>query len=162
MSKQQNSSRARAIVIAAIFGTFLAACAHQPGGNQVSDGLSPFNAARNQALSLVVSAKRTLDATDLNTLTVAYTGLEEKASAYASFIVEAVTTSSFDPNRNSQYAANLQQAIASFDKTFATLVTTKQTLVSSAWLPGFAQRCRRAGISTTGHLPRCRRRPKPI
>jgi hypothetical protein len=80
---------------------------------------------------------------NLNTL-----ALEEKANAYASFIVEAVTTSSFDPNRNAAYAANLANAIAAFNKAFAALVATKQTMITGAWVPP-RRRSKRTGINIT-------------
>jgi hypothetical protein len=134
MTKKQNS---RAVAVAALLTLALAGCAHRTA--QVQDGFTPFSSLRNQAVALVASAKRTLDAADVNTLAVAYTNLEEKANAYAGFMVEAVTTSSFDSGRNAKYASDLAGAIAVFDKSFAALVTVRQPVVTAAWVPSFAQ-----------------------
>jgi hypothetical protein len=134
-----NAQKSRALVVAAILGTLLAGCAHRAASTQIQDGLSPFSAARNQAIALVASTKHSLGAADLNTLAVTYTSLEEKANAYASFMVEAVTASSFDPNRNAAYAANLAKAIATFNRAFAALVATRQPMIADEWVPSFAQ-----------------------
>jgi hypothetical protein len=122
-----------------MLGILLGGCAHKAASTQIQEGLSPFSAARNQAIALVANTKHSLDAASLNTLAVNYTSLEEKANAYASFMVEAVNTSSFDPNRNAAYAANLTKAIVAFNKAFAALIATKQTTIASAWVPPFAQ-----------------------
>jgi hypothetical protein len=138
MSKEQNS---RPIVILVTMLSLIAAgCSHKTTpAAQIDDGFSAFSATRNQAVNLVGSAKRSLDAADVNTLAVAYTALQEKANDYASFMVEAVTTSSFDPSRNAKYAGDFANAIGSFDKSFAALVTTHRTTIGAQWVPAFAQ-----------------------
>ena len=115
---------------------FVAGCAHQA---QFQDGLAPFSDTRSQTVGLVAHAKRSLDAADINTLAVAYTALEEKANAYASFMVEAVTATSFDSSRNDKYAGDLATAIAGFDRSYATLVATKRATIADAWVQSFAQ-----------------------
>lgn len=127
-------------VIAAMLCLIAAACAHKTSASaQFNQSFAPFSWTRNQAVALVAKSKRSLDAQDVNTLAVAYTALEEKANAYASFMVEAVTTSSFDSARNAQYAADFAKAIAAFDHAFASLEATRQQMLAGAWVPSFAQ-----------------------
>jgi len=115
------------------------ACSHTTSPSaQIKDGFAPFSATRNQTVGFVSTTKRSLGASDMNTLAVAYTSLQEKANAYAGFMVEAITTSSFDPARNAKYAGDLASAIASFDKTFTALSTAHQT-IADTWVPSFAQ-----------------------
>jgi hypothetical protein len=138
MSSKRNSWHGLGTIV--LVALVVVACAHQASpSTQIQNGLSPFSSARNQAVALVGYTKRSLHAADVNTLAVAYTALEEKANAYASFMAEAVMTSSFDPNKNSQYATDLSKAIASFDQAFAPLAPTKQSTIAGAWVPGFAQ-----------------------
>jgi hypothetical protein len=89
-------------------------------------------------VGLVAYTKRSLGAEDLNTLAAAYTSLQEKANAYASFMVEAITTSSFDQTRNDKYAADLRNAIGKFDKAFSAVAPTRQR-IAGTWVPSFAQ-----------------------
>lgn len=132
--------RFRAPVVAALLVALVAGCSHkQSAYSQISSGFSAFSWTRNQTVSLVGSTKRSLGASDVNTLSVAYTALEEKANAYASFMVEAVTTSSFDPARNTQYADDFAKAIANFDKVFDGLVVSRRAMIADAWVPTFAQ-----------------------
>lgn len=123
-----------------MLGLAVAACSHTASSPsaQINQGLARFSSTRNQAVGLVSSTKKSLGPEDLNTLAVAYTDLQEKANAYAGFMVEAINTSSFDPGRNSKYSAELQTAIISFDKAFNKLSPTHQT-VAGTWVSPFAQ-----------------------
>jgi hypothetical protein len=126
-------------VVAALLTVAIAGCSHRTASAQVSNGVAPFNETRNQAVDLIASSKRSLDAQDVNTLAVAYTALQEKANAYASFIVEAVTTSSFDPSRNAKYASDFSKAIADFNKSYDKLEVIHADTVTGQWVPPFAQ-----------------------
>lgn len=138
MSKQR-TSRQRFIAVA-ILSLIAAGCAHKSSpGSQIDEAFGPFSTTRNQTVALAGSTKRSLDASDVNTLAVAYTALQEKANAYADFMVEAVTTSSFDPGRNTKYANDFASAIVSFDKSYASLVETHRTMLASSWVSPFAQ-----------------------
>jgi hypothetical protein len=138
MSKQHDSRRS--IITAAMLSLIVAGCAHRASpSSQIDDGFAPFQTTRNQAVALVGNVKRSLDAADINTLAVAYTALQEKANSYASFMVEAVTTSSFDATRNLKYAGDFANAIAAFDKSFATLTAARGKTLGAAWVPSFAQ-----------------------
>jgi hypothetical protein len=137
MSKEQNS---RQLLVATMLSLVVAACSHTTSPSaQINDGFAPFSSTRNQAVGLVASTKHSLGASDVNTLDVAYTALQEKANAYASFMVEAITTSSFDPAKNAKYSADLTTAIASFDKSYTALSATRQVSVANTWVPAFAQ-----------------------
>lgn len=128
------------ILAAMLFVTIVAGCTHQASASaQVSDGLQPFTWTRNQTVALVAHNKRTLAPADINSLTVAYTDLQEKANAYASFMVEAVTTSSFDPARNAQCASDFEKAIAAFDKAYNSINATRYQVANTAWVTSFAQ-----------------------
>ncbi|MBV8198766.1 MAG: hypothetical protein JO263_11560 [Candidatus Eremiobacteraeota bacterium] len=130
----------RLLAAAAVLSAFAAGCTHQSSPSaQIDQGFAPFASSRNQAVGLVATTKHSLGSADLNTLAVAYTSLQEKANAYAGFMVEAITTSSFDPARNAKYAADLQKAIAQFDKAFAPLAPNRQQTIADAWVPSFAQ-----------------------
>lgn len=128
------------ILGAMLFVTIAAGCTHKASASaQISDGLQPFTWTRNQTVALIAHNKRTLAAADINTLSVAYSDLEEKANAYASFMVEVVTTSSFDPARNTQYASDFEKAIAAFDKAYNSVVVARYQITNTAWVPSFAQ-----------------------
>jgi hypothetical protein len=130
----------RASLATAMLSFVVSGCAHNTSASaQIHDGFAPFSSTRNQTVALVANTKRSLGAADVNTLAVAYTALEEKANAYASFMIEAVTTSSFDSARNAKYAADLASAIGAFDKAFDSLVVTRRTMVAGNWVPSFAQ-----------------------
>ena len=69
-----------ATVAAVLFITIAAGCTHKTSPSaQISDGLAPFTFTRNQTVALVAHNKRTLGAEDINTLSVAYTDLQEKS-----------------------------------------------------------------------------------
>lgn len=137
MSKQQYS---RQLLAVAVLGSIVVACTHKPSSiDQINEGLAPFSSTKKQTVAYVAGTKRTLAAADINSLAVAYTALQEKANAYSSFFVEAVTTSSFDPAKNSKCATDFANAIASFDKAFASLAITRRPVLDSAWVPAFAQ-----------------------
>lgn len=138
MSNEPNSRRA--LILAATLSLVVAGCAHKAGESaQFHDGFAPFSSTRTAAVGLVANTKRSLGAADVNTLAVAYTALQEKANAYAGFMVEAVTTPAFDPTLNAKYADDFAKAISAFNKAFATLVTMRQTAIAGAWVPSFAQ-----------------------
>lgn len=126
-------------IVAVLLAVTIAGCSHKSASSQISGGIAPFSTTRNQAIGVVASTKRSLGPADVNTLAVAYTALQEKANAYASFMVEAVTTSSFDPARNAKYAADLGKAIADFNKSYDTLEAIHNDVVSGTWLTPFAQ-----------------------
>jgi hypothetical protein len=137
MSKEQNS---RQLLVATMLSLVVAACSHNNSPSaQINSSFAPFSSSRNQAVGLVSNTKHSLGASDINTLDVAYTALQEKANAYASFMVEAITTSSFDPAKNSKYAADMSTAIASFDKSFTALSENRQPSVANTWVPSFAE-----------------------
>jgi hypothetical protein len=136
MSKEQSFRR---LLAGSVMGFVVAACSQSASPSaQINSAFAPFSSTRNQAVGLVASTKRSLGAADVNALALAYTGLEEKANAYAGFMTEAVTTSSFDPARNAEYAADFEKAIATFDKSFAAL-EPRQLSIAGAWVPSFAQ-----------------------
>ena len=144
MSKEQNS---RQLLVATMLSLVVAACSHTTSPSaQINSGFAPFSSTRNQTVGLVANTKHSLGASDVNTLDVAYTALQEKANAYASFMVEAITTSSFDPAKNAKYAADLTTAIRTLTKAL--------------------QRCRRrvkSASRTSGYRPsRSRYRPVGI
>lgn len=126
-------------VVAIIAAVALTGCSHKSASSQISSGLAPFSTTRNQAIGLVAHTKRTLGAADVNTLAVAYTDLQEKANAYAGFMIEAVTTSSFDSARNAKYSADLSKAIANFNKSYDSMEGAHQDVVGSKWIAPFAQ-----------------------
>ncbi len=130
-----------ALVLAATLGVVAAGCGHTASQSaQLHDGFAPFSSTRAQAVGLVANTKRFLGAADLNALAVAYTSLQEKANAYDGFMVEAVTTSSFDQARNNRYADDLSKAIAAFDKALAGLTAAHQSAaIPVAWVQPFAQ-----------------------
>jgi len=137
MSKQHNFCKA---IVAAVLCAMVAGCAHQTSPSaQINSGLAPFSSTRNQAVTLVASTKHSLGAEDLNTLAVAYTALQEKANAYADFMIEAVSASSFDTAKNAKYSADLGQAIAGFDRVFNQLAGGRRSTIAGEWVPSFAQ-----------------------
>ncbi len=136
MSSPASDRRWLAAVVLAVT---LAGCSHKSASSQISSGIAPFSTTRNQALGVVANTKRSLSAADVNTLAVAYTALQEKANAYASFMVEAVTTSSFDPARNAKYAADLSKAIADFNKSYDAMEAIHNDVVPGTWVTAFAQ-----------------------
>jgi len=131
------SDRRWVVVIFLAFA--IAGCSHKSASSQISAGVAPFNTSRNHAVGVVAATKRSLGAADVNTLAVAYTDLQEKANAYASFMVEAVTTSSFDPTRNAKYASDLAKAIAGFNKSYDSLEAIHADVVAGTWVTPFAQ-----------------------
>jgi hypothetical protein len=132
--------RYRAPVVAALLFAVATGCAHkQSAYSQISSGFSDFSYTRNETVALVGSTKRSLAPADINTLSVAYTALQEKANAYVDFMVEAVTTQSFDAMRNTQYAGDFAKAIANFNKVFDGLVASNRAMIADAWVPTFAQ-----------------------
>jgi hypothetical protein len=137
MSKRQDL---RQLLVAATLSFAAAACSHNNNSPsaQINAGFAPFSSTRTQTVGLVANTKRSLGPADINTLAVAYTALEEKANAYAGFMMEAVRTSSFDPGKNAEYSADFARAIASFDATVATFAK-RQPSVANAWVPTFAQ-----------------------
>lgn len=136
MTSLTNSRRWAALLLLAFA---VAGCSHKSSSSQITSGLAPFSTTRNQAIGVVGYTKRSLAAADVNTLDVAYTALQEKANAYASFMVEAVTTSSFDSSRNAKYAADLSKAIADFNKSYDTLEAIHRDVVSGTWVASFSQ-----------------------
>ena len=133
-----NLATDRRWVIAVFVAFAIAGCSHK-ASSQISGGVAPFSTARNQAIGLVAHTKRSLGASDVNTLAVAYTSLQEKANAYASFMVEAVTTSSFDATRNAKYASDLGKAIADFNKSYDSIEADHHDVVPGTWVAPFAQ-----------------------
>jgi len=126
-------------VVAIFVALAIAGCSHKSASSQISSGVAPFSTTRNHAIGVVGATKRSLGPEDMNTLAVAYTDLQEKANAYASFMVEAVTTSSFDPARNAKYASDLGKAIANFNKSYDALEAIHADVVAGTWVTPFAQ-----------------------
>ncbi len=120
---------------------FVAGCTHhKDAAQELNSAIAPFTQSRDEAVQLITSAKRSLGADDLNTLAVDYTALEEKGNAYAGFLTESVTATSFDADRNAKYASDLSQAIKAFNKAFASVRPANQAgaTVQSAWIPAFS------------------------
>lgn len=126
----------------------ISACANHraTSASPLSVDLAPFVQTRNQAIALVTSAKHSFDAQSINQLMLSYTDLEEKANAYAGFLVEAANVDSFDSAKNDAYAAQLRQSINAFNVSYATLSKSAPTQprVANAWLqdgwvPSFAR-----------------------
>lgn len=116
-------------------------CAHKSDAVQeLTAGTAPFTQFRDETIQVVVVEKRSLGAADLNSLALAYTPLEEKANAYAHFLVESVRSESFNADQNNEYAVNFAAAINTFDKAYASIVSPKerQASVSSAWVSSFS------------------------
>jgi hypothetical protein len=115
-------------------------CARHDNGDNVSRGLAPFTSARAQTLELIVDAKHSLGAQDLNTLDLAYSDLQQKANAYASFLVRSAGATSFDTDQNTLCAENLRKAIIAFNKTFVTISPSNMTNASvrDAWVTDFS------------------------
>ncbi|MGA8575770.1 MAG: hypothetical protein WB609_08850 [Candidatus Cybelea sp.] len=130
----------------ALLGAFLGvlllgACAHRTNpAQELNSAVGPFTDSRDQTIKVVAQEKHSLGAADLNSLAVVYTPLEEKANAYAHFLVISVSSASFNADQNNQCASDLTAAIDTFNKAFAKIVSSKQTapVVSSAWVAPFA------------------------
>ena len=130
-------------VFGAILGMlFAGGCTHRttPAG-ELQAGVAPFTHAKDQTVTLVATEKHSLGAEDLNSLTVAYTALEEKGNAYADFLVESVSVTSFDADRNNRCASNLSEAVNGFNKAFTAIASPKRPVapIQSAWIPAFAE-----------------------
>ncbi len=133
-------------VFAVIFcGLIVAGCGRRTTpAAELNAGIAPFTHTRDQTIALVATQKHALGAEDLNSLAIAYTALEGRANAYADFLVESVSVTSFDKGRNDQCALNLTKAISAFNKSYAALVSPKQPAapVESTWIPTFADSIR--------------------
>jgi hypothetical protein len=119
----------------------LAACTHHPdAANEMQSATAPFTQARDEATALVATGKHTLGAADTNALAVMYSALEEKGNAYAGFVIQIANENTFDAQKNDGHAADLTKAIASFDKSFASIRSASMSgaSVDSAWVPQFA------------------------
>jgi hypothetical protein len=130
-----------ALSVALLGAIVLGGCARHANPTQaLSAEVAPFTESRDQTVRLVASAKHSLGAEDLNSLAVTYTPLEEKANAYAHFLVESTSSLSFDGDQNNRRASDLAQAINTFNKAFAGITPSKQTapVISSAWVAPFA------------------------
>ena len=121
--------------------TLVSGCAHHADSARVSSGVAPFTQTRNQAVALVTTAKRTLGASDVNQLAVAYGTLEATANGYAHFLVGSASVTSFDAAGNDKQATRLTESIRVFNRAFVGLRSTSQgdATVPSAWIPLFAQ-----------------------
>ncbi|MBV9720152.1 MAG: hypothetical protein JOZ77_12605 [Candidatus Eremiobacteraeota bacterium] len=120
---------------------FFCGCAHHTTPAQtLSAGVAPFTQSRDQVILIVTAAKRSLGAEDLNSLAVAYTPLEEKANAYAHFLVESVRMGAFDANQNAVCATNLTLAITKFNVAFAQIYASRKASseISSSWVAPFS------------------------
>jgi hypothetical protein len=134
--------RRRGWVFCAILGMLAAGgCTHRttPAG-ELQAGVAPLTHTKDQTTALVATEKHSLGAEDLNSLTVAYTALEEKGNAYADFLVESVSVTSFDAGRNARCAQNLTEAVNGFNKAFTAIASPKRPVapIQSAWIPAFA------------------------
>jgi hypothetical protein len=131
--KQQLASLV--LVVATIAG-----CTHHADpARELRSAVSPFTQTRDRAVQLVGSTKHALGASDLNTLAVTYTALEEKGNAYAGFLVGAVSDASFSDAKNEENAGNLAAAIKTFNSSFASIAPQNQrAAIDNAWIPPFA------------------------
>jgi hypothetical protein len=117
------------------------ACAHRVDlTHELHSRVSPFTETRDQVVQLVATSKRSLDAPSINQLAVSYASLEEKGNGYAGFLAEAVSTSSFDYAKNSDYSTNFSKAIDTFNNDFVTInpQQAKTAKISNEWIPQFA------------------------
>jgi hypothetical protein len=140
-SSRKTLATSRIFVLGFFFGALLAGCTHHADpARELSSAVAPFSQARDRAVGLVANAKHSLGAADLNTLAASYAPLEESGNAYAGFLVEAVTATSFDSDRNAKYASSLAQAIKTFNKSFASISPPSQAgaTVPSDWIPAFS------------------------
>jgi len=140
-SSSQNRIVGNTVWTLLLLTAIVSGCAHHVDpAQQLSSAVSPFTLARNQSVELVATAKHSVGASDLNTLAVAYGSLQEKGNAYAGFLIEAITDTSFDADKNAKCASNLAQAIKAFNKAFASVSAPNQkdASVQSAWLPAFS------------------------
>ncbi|MGB8909636.1 MAG: hypothetical protein WCC84_12905 [Candidatus Cybelea sp.] len=145
-SKGANTSVRIPVLRSAFSGALLGAiilsgCTHHANPDQeLTAGIAPFTDSRDKIVRLVASAKHSLGAEDLNSLAVVYTPLEEKANAYAHFLVESVSSTSFDADQNNVRALELTEAISTFNKNFAKIASSKQaaSATPSAWVAPFA------------------------
>lgn len=130
------------ILCSALLGAMvLGGCTHHLNpAQELSAAVAPFTDSRDQTIRLVASAKHSLGAADLNSLAVAYTPLEEKANAYAHFLVESASATSFDADQNNRRATDLTEAINTFNKAFAGISASKPaaSATPSAWVAPFA------------------------
>ncbi len=119
----------------------LGGCTHHTNpAQELTSAVAPFTDSRDQTINLVAQQKHSLGAADLNSLAVAYAPIEEKANAYAHFLVVAVTSASFSASQNNQCASDLTQAINTFNKVVVGVASSKPATpsVSSAWVAPFA------------------------
>ncbi len=133
----------RAITFVLILGVAsVVGCTHHPDpGQELHKQLVPFTQTRDRAIAVVTSSKHSLDAPSLNQLAVSYTALEEKGNAYAGFLAESISVSSFDSNKNAEYSTKLKNAIDRFNSSFVTISPSQASAAKLAtdWLPPFAQ-----------------------
>src|SRR5581483_2333587 len=119
----------------------LAACGHRTEtAGPINSAVAPFEQSRDEALRLVGSAKTLSGADDLNSLTVAYTALEERGNGYASFLVSAIDDGSFSPEKNAAYASGLVAAIQKFNTAFKAIAPSdlQGMTVDTAWVAPFS------------------------
>lgn len=123
----------RSALSGALLGAIIfSGCAHHANpAQELTAGIAPFTDSRDQTVRLVASAKHSLGAEDLNSLAVVYTALEEKANAYAHFLVESVSSTSFDTDQNNVRASDLMEAINTFNRSFARIGSSKQAASAS-------------------------------
>jgi hypothetical protein len=135
------NARGPILCSALLGGMVLGGCTHHVNpAQELSATVAPFTDSRDQTIRLVASAKHSLGAADLNSLAVAYTPLEEKANAYAHFLVESVSATSFDADQNNRRATDLTVAINAFNKAFAGISGSKPAAPATptAWVAPFA------------------------
>jgi hypothetical protein len=113
---------------------------HTDAVHELNSAVAPFTQSRDEAVQLVTNAKHVLGASDLNTLAVDYSALQDKGNAYAGFLTESVATTSMDAGKNAEDATALAQAIKTFNKSFAAIspASLAGASVKSAWIPAFS------------------------
>jgi hypothetical protein len=101
----------------------LTACTHHQALSNLQAQIQPFKQARSQSVQIVKAAKRDFGAEDVNDLQLKYAALQTSANNYVGLEVEAVTTASFDAQKNDEDAAALRKAIDGFNGSLAPLVS---------------------------------------
>ena len=129
--------RLAGVIVACLF----AGCTHHPDAAQeMQSATAPFTQARDEATTLVTTSKQTMGPADTNALAVMYSALEEKGNAYAGFVIRVADENAFDAQKNDAHAADLTKAIASFNKSFASIrpASMNGAGVDGTWVPQFA------------------------
>jgi hypothetical protein len=138
---ERSVGHVRTRLVGIVVACLVAGCTHHTDAAQeMQKAVAPFTQARDEATALVTTGKHTLGAADLNSLAVMYSALEEKGNAYAGFVIQVANENTFDAQKNGEHAADLTKAIASFNKSFASIrpASMNGANVDGTWVPQFA------------------------